>query len=63
MPEEDGRISVNVEGKREYVPRTMRTTMKDLEKFVSSVGCAGCRAANCGSTSMGHTEERRRRIM
>ena len=36
---------------------------KDLEKFGFTLGCAGCRAANRGSTAVGHTEECRKRIM
>ncbi len=41
----------------------MRITKKDVEKFEFNVGCAGSRAANRGSTAVGHTEECRRRIM
>ena len=53
------RITINMEGKDEHTPRRMRITKKDLEKFGLTVGCAGCRAANRGSTAAGHTEEGR----
>ena len=41
----------------------MRITKKDLKKFGLTAERAGCRAANRGSTPVGHTEERRKRIM
>jgi hypothetical protein len=63
LPLEDGRMSVNTEGKDEYEPRRMRITKKDLEKFGFAVGRAVCRAANRGSTAVGHAEECRTRIM
>ncbi len=46
-----------------YAPRTFRITKRDLEKFGLAVGCPGCRAANRGSTVVGHTDENAKRIM
>ncbi len=45
------------------MPRRHRITKRDLEKFGFTVGCPDCRAANRGSTAVGHTEECRKRIM
>ncbi len=57
------RIAINIEGKDEQVPMRMRSTKKDLEKCGFTVGCAGRRAANRGSTAVGHTEECKTKFM
>ena len=62
LPADNERITVKIEGAGEYAPRRVRTTRKDLEKFGFTVGCAGFRAANRGSTAVGHTEECRKTI-
>ncbi len=62
LPVDSERININIEGRDEYAPRRMRITKKDLEKFGFAVGCAGCRAANRGSSAVEHTEECRTRI-
>ena len=57
------KITSNAECKGEYVPRRMRITKRDLKKFGFTVGCAGCRAANRGSTAVGHSGAYRKKIM
>ncbi len=63
LPVYHERITINIDGKDGCVPRRLRTTKKDLEKFGFTVGCPGCRAANRGSTAVGHMEECRKRTM
>ena len=63
LPVDSERITINIEGKDERVPRRVRIAKKDLEKFGFAAGRAGCRAASRGSTAVGHTEECRKRIM
>ncbi len=41
----------------------MGNNKKYLEKFGLAEGCAGCRAANRGSTAVEHTEECRKWIV
>ncbi len=60
LPADNETITINIEGRGEYAPRRMRITKKDLEKFGFAVGCAGCRAANLGSTAVGQTEQYRK---
>ncbi len=40
----------------------LRTKEEDVEKFGFATRCSGCRAANRGSTAVGHSEERRKRV-
>ena len=51
-----------IKGREEFVPRRLRIKKGDLEKLGHIAGCPGCRAANRGSTAVGHSEERRKRI-
>ncbi len=63
LPVDNERITINIQGKDERAPRRMRITKKDLGRFGFTVGRAGWRAANRGSTAVGHTEECRKRIV
>ncbi len=56
------RITINIEDEDEYAPRRLRIAKRDLEKPRFAVGCPGCRAANRGSTAVGHTEECRKAL-
>jgi hypothetical protein len=62
LPTESGELTKIVKGKGAFVPRRLRIKKEDLEKFGFTTGCPGCRAANNGSISVGHSEERRERI-
>ena len=49
LPVVSERITINIEGKDEHVPRRMRIASKDLAKFGLTVGRAACRASSRGS--------------
>ncbi len=59
---EPGEVTKTFRGKEEFVPRRLRIKKEDLEKFGFTTGCPGCRAANRGTTAVGHAEECRKRI-
>ncbi len=62
LPLDNERIAISTEGKDEYAPRRMRITERDLDKVGCTVGRTVCRAANRGSTAVGHTEECRKQF-
>ncbi len=61
-PTESGELTKVMVGKEDVVPRRLRVKTEDLEKLGFTTRCPGCRAANRGSTAVGHCEECRRRI-
>ncbi len=62
LPTESGELTKIIKGKEDSVPRRLRTKPQDPEKLGFATGCPGCRAANRGSTAVGHSEECRKRI-
>ena len=62
LPAESGEFTKTVKGKGAVAPRRFRIRKDDLEKFGYATGCPGRRAANRGTTPVGHAEERRKRI-
>ncbi len=51
-----------VNGREEFVPKRFRIKRENLEKFGFATGCPGRRAANRGSSAVGHSEECRTRF-
>ncbi len=52
-----------VRDKDDYTPRRLMIRTDDLGKFGYTAGCPGRRAANRGTTAVGHTEACRKRIV
>ncbi len=57
LPMEQGALTKSIKGIEEFAQRRLRIKKEDLEKFGFATGCPGCRAANRGSTAVGHSEE------
>ncbi len=62
LPAESGELAKIVKGKDGLAPWRLRIKKEDLEKFGFATGCPVRRAANRGSTAVGHSEECRKRI-
>jgi hypothetical protein len=51
-----------MKGQEHFAPRRPRIKKEDSEKFGFTTGCPRRRAANRGSTAVGHSKECRKRI-